>query len=756
MKKISKILLMLSGVVLGAGLQSCISEEPFDSGRDASLTFRAEVKSDVITRAANVTNNAELREKCVVYIESSKGVIRKFIGLDNIPAAPLSLKQGHYVAEGWTGDSVSASFDKKFYRGYQGFELEAGENKEVKLTCNIANVITSVNPAVLDLNAKHVEVTFSHSRGSLAFNEENIADGKGYFMMPSTDSDLLYKVVVEKNDGSTIEREGKIEGVERAHEYVMNITADEGENTLGGGLIRITIEDIPVIEDVVEIYGRPTIMGEGFDLASQIVGDPAAAPGTSKAFTDKVVYIRAYDGISKAVLTFGQGFDSFLGTGSSSVDLINPEGITRAHLEDLGIVWDGPVMRAEESSEKTLQEMRVTFKKSFFDNLAENPEEYQLEINVLDEQKPQSKYQVMTLRIANTEDAVEVKAPVETIDAPNPETDPMGILAHTATLQGIVKDDAATDYGIRYRKLGDSEWIKIPANQTRASAGLRYSVTLTGLESGTTYEYKAYEANYDNCAVLRFTTEGEFSLPNASFEEWSTYSASTMLGTKNVALPWAEGNKDKSFWGSGNEGSATANLTLTDKSADMLHSGSYSARLESKSALGVLAAGNIFIGQYVKTDGTNGVLSVGREYNGSHPSKLKVWVNYRPGNGVTVKDSNKEFLPENFAGGSDHGQIYVALATEPIEIRTNPSNRKVFDVDDPVVLGYGEVTWTSAFGPDGGLAEVEIPITYFEQAKTKKATHLVVVVSASKYGDYFSGAAGSVMYLDDFELVYEN
>ena len=30
MKKISKILLMLSGVVLGAGLQSCISEEPFD------------------------------------------------------------------------------------------------------------------------------------------------------------------------------------------------------------------------------------------------------------------------------------------------------------------------------------------------------------------------------------------------------------------------------------------------------------------------------------------------------------------------------------------------------------------------------------------------------------------------------------------------------------------------------------------------------------------------------------------------------
>lgn len=756
MKKISKILLILSGAVLGSGLQSCNLEEPFDSGKEASLRLKAEIRTDVVTRATNVTDNADLREKCVVYVESSKGVIRKFIGLDNIPAAPLSLKQGHYVVEGWTGDSVSASYDKKFYRGYQGFELEAGENKEVQLICNIANVITSVNPTVLDLDVKHIEVTFSHSRGNLAFTEDNIVTDKGYFMMPSTDSDLQYKVTIEKNDGTFVEREGKIKGVERAHEYVMTITSEAGENTLGGGLIRITIEDIPVIEDVVEIYGRPTIMGEGFDLASQIVGDRKAAAGSSKAFTDKVVYMRAYDGISKATLTFGQGFDNFLGTGSASVDLINPEGITRADLEALGIVWDGPLLRADDSSEKPMQEMRVIFKKSFFDSLVESPEEYQVVINVLDEQKPDSKYQEMTLRIANTDEAVEVKAPVETIDAPDPETDPMGILAHTATLQGIVKDDGATDYGIRYRKLGDTEWIEVPANQTRASAGSRYSVTLTGLESGTTYEYKAYEASYDNCAVVRFTTEGEFAIPNASFEEWSTYRASTMLGTKDVTLPWSVGDKDKSFWGSGNEGSATANMTLTNKSTDMRHSGTYSARLESKSALGVLAAGNIFIGQYVKTDGTNGVLSIGREYNGSHPTKLKVWANYRPGSGVSVKDGNQEFVPENFAGGSDHGQIYVALASEPIEIRTNPSNRKVFNVGDPVVLGYGEVTWTSGFGPDGGLAEVEIPITYFERAKAQKATHLVVVVSASKYGDYFSGAAGSVMYLDDFELVYEN
>ncbi|MDE5712626.1 MAG: PCMD domain-containing protein, partial [Muribaculaceae bacterium] len=31
----------------------------------------------------------------------------------------------------------------------------------------------------------------------------------------------------------------------------------------------------------------------------------------------------------------------------------------------------------------------------------------------------------------------------------------------------------------------------------------------------------------------------------------------------------------------------------------------------------------------------------------------------------------------------------------------------------------------------------------------------VIVCSASKFGDYFCGSSSSVMYVDDFELVYE-
>lgn len=754
MNKIINKILILSGVALGSMMQSCVSEAPFDGNAEGSLSICAEINSDVVkTRAENLNENTTLREQCVVYIESNKGVVRKFIGLDNIPTSPISLKQGHYIAEAWTGDSVSASFTSKFYRGKEEFEIAGQDNKSLLLKCNIANVITSVNQDALQLGLKNLEVTFSHSRGSLTFNEDNIPTEKGYFMMPNADKDLQYKVTGERSDGSVIEHTGVIEGVQRAHEYVMNISSENEDNILGGGLIKIKIEDIPVIEDTVNIFGRPTVLGEGYDIDEQIIGNPSAEPGSFNAFVDRIVYIRAYVDIYRVQLVAGQNFEGTSIDFSDFGNFTKLEDSAKRQLEDMGITLEEPVERFDAVTGIRMEEMRITFKKKFFDNLPLKDTEYQLEIMVRDDQNP-SKSTTKVLRIANTDEAVEEKPTVETVDAPDPLTEPMAILAHSATLYGMLKDENATDYGIRYRKLGDEEWIDVPANKTRAG-NLKYSVNLTGLDAGTVYEYKSFEPGYDKCEIKTFTTESYYTMPNASFEQWSTYSASTMLGTKNVTLPWSEGNKSASFWGSGNEGAATANMTLTDKSTDMKNSGMYSARLESKSALGMLAAGNIFVGEYVRTDGTNGVLSLGRTYNASHPSALKVWANFRPASGVSVKSEPEGGLPEGFAGGKDHAQIYVALTTEPVEIRTKSSDLKVFNANDPVVLAYGQVTWTDDFGPDGALQEIEIPITYYDRAKTAAAKYLVIVVSASKYGDYFSGASGSVMYLDDFELVYE-
>ena len=112
MKPIKSIILPTAAVAfLGMFATSCSDDINMPDGQ-GMLKMKMIVNSEV-TRAE--VDDAELAEKCVIYVSNSKGLIHKFQGLDNVPS-DLWLKSGHYVAEAWTGDSVTASFDKKFYR----------------------------------------------------------------------------------------------------------------------------------------------------------------------------------------------------------------------------------------------------------------------------------------------------------------------------------------------------------------------------------------------------------------------------------------------------------------------------------------------------------------------------------------------------------------------------------------------------------------------------------------------------------------
>lgn len=732
-------------LAVAAILPSCAMEEPFGDGAEGNLTLTAEIRGDVTkhTRAVEADELARLREKCIVYIENNKGVIRKYKGLDNIPEQ-IKLRTGSYVAEAWSGDSVSASFDSKFYRGWQRFEINEGQNS-MTLKCNIANVIASVNPESLNVNLSDLRVTFSHSRGELEFNENNIPEAKGYFMMPNADTDLLYKIEGHKSDGTDFVKEGRIENVQRAHEYCMTVSEEDRPVSEGGALIRITIADIPVIEESVEIFSAPAVRGVDYDIAEQVVS-------LERDFRDTRVYIRGYYGLSSVVMNFSDNFSGL----TSGLNVVEGDAIAALAAKGINVEMRKSTDASADGSSVPVDEMYVTFTKAFLDALPASSSEYTVTFDAIDGRHKEGRG---ILRVANDADAVEHLAPVTVGPAPDPASDPMAVLASRATVSGLLNSQEVTDYGIKYRVQGSFEWTTVSAvgrqgkrRATRAAA-VPFTVTISGLTPATTYEYTVYADDFVSADVRTITTESPFVIPNASMETWGTYRASTMLGEKTVIFPGTD--RSNYFWDSGNEGAATANLILTDKSEELKHSGAYSARLESKSALGMLAAGNIFFGRYVRTDGTNGVLSLGRPYNGSHPSALTVWANYRPGSGVKIKSGNEALVGDLAAGGTDQAQIYVALTDDYIEIRTNPNDRKLFDPEDPHVLAYGQVTWKDAFGPDGQLEKLEIPFVYNERANSKRPTHLVIVASASKYGDYFSGAAGSVMYLDDFELVYE-
>ncbi|MDE6578742.1 MAG: PCMD domain-containing protein [Muribaculaceae bacterium] len=763
--KIFKKLFYTSAVVLGVAmsLQSCVSESPFEEGRQGTLLLSAELRGDITkvqTRAEGASADYDvetLSNNLVVYIQKENvGVIRKFIGLESLQGTSVALQTGQYVIEGWTGDSVSASFDKKFYYGYQAIDVKEGNNT-YSLKCDIANVIASVNTEKVTGMVKDLSFEIGHTKGKLLFTPEMIendrkGEKKAYFMMPNGVKSLHYKIEGKSGDGTPFSKEGDIENALRAHDYQFVLKADPSEITQGGALIDLEIVEVPTIDEEVVVFPGPTykawMNNEKLNINDQLIN-------TSGNLSEVSVRVLAYGGLKNLKLSLSDNFSSVLSLNGK--DLVgNNEAL--AALKAKGIrtnLEPGDYVAVGSEEPVKVDEFWFTFTPEFLNSLPSSPEEYVFGFDAVDGRDLAGK---ASLRIANSESAIEVQPSVGPAPLPNEENEPMAILATSATLRGYILKDDAANYGIMYREKGTADWTKVGATSTTPASRANYlgvyEVKLINLKPGTTYEYKCYADGYEDQVVNTFVTETPFIIPDASFEDWSTYKASTMLGTKTVTLPGSTGNKLSSYWGSGNEGAATANMTLTDKSSDMIHSGTYSACLKSKSAMGMIAAGNIFVGHYVETEGTNGKLSLGREYNGSHPKSLKVYANYRPGGNVTVKDGNQEFIEDMVKGGTDQGQIYVALTTGTYEIRTNPDNRKLFDKEDSSVLAYGQVTWKEAFGPDGSLQPVEIQLEYNERAQTKKPTHLVIVCSASKFGDYFCGSSSSVMYLDDFELIY--
>ena len=741
MKNYIKSISLAAGCLFAtAMMHSCALDEPFANDGDGTLQMKLVINSDV-TRAE--TDAADLSANCVVYVSGQNGLLHKFKGLENVPES-INLKCGHYVAEAWTGDSVSASFDKKFYRGYQPFDVNAGVNNVV-VNCKIANVVVSVNPATIDPSMiKDFNIKVANSRASLDFNEANYKTDKGYFMMPNADKDLKVTITGTNLEGKSFTKEHTIPSVQRAHEYVLNFNYNPEYSQEGGAYITITVDDREVlVEDEVEIFSRPAMAGVEFDADKQII-----KPATG--FTDKVLKVNAFGTITNYIVSTPD-YGAF-GLPEERFDFKHYTDEVKGQIEAAGLLRD-----ETRNEERNVTTSFLTMTSAFLNRLPQRDEEYTLSIEVTDSY---GKTTSQLIRLAVGEGAIVIDDPVTVEDAVNPDN-LMAVLATKATLTGHLVSADAVNPGIRYREAGTTDWTFAAADASAANAarrrhftpaqalragGTAFNVSLSGLKPGTRYEYQACAEGFNSESKF-FTTEGKFILPNASMEDWSAY-----VDNSKVQMPSADGTKN--FWDSGNHGSARMSKNITTGSTDMVHSGSKSAKLHSQfvglGTIGKFAAGNIIVGEYYKTNGTNGELYLGREYNGSHPSKLKVYVNYRPGK--VASDVAKKFFK---AGDTDKGQIYVALTTEKVHIDTRYPDTSLWKTDAPCVLAYGEKIFSSNYGPDGQLEALEIPISYNATAKTTKPLYLVIVCTASYYGDYFEGGEGSVMYVDDFELVYE-
>ena len=300
------------------------------------------------------------------------------------------------------------------------------------------------------------------------------------------------------------------------------------------------------------------------------------------------------------------------------------------------------------------------------------------------------------------------------------------------------RGEAGKDNGIEYRLQGDEQWTRVAQSDLTVTGGDFYAriIHLTPL---TTYETRAYSGDIYG-QTLTFTTGNAIQVPNSSLDEW-------WLNGK-VWCPWAENGEP--YWDTGNKGAATLGQSNSVPTDDTSSGSGYAAMLETKfigiGILGKLGSGSLFVGSYVRTDGTNGVLSFGRPFT-ERPTKLRGYLKYKS---AEINYANSEL--SYMKGQPDTCIVWMALidSPEPFEIRTNPNNRQLFDPDGDYVVAYGRFQSGESIP---NYIPFEFDLDYKSTSRVPK--YLLITASASKYGDYFTGGAGSVLYLDDLEIMYD-
>lgn len=298
----------------------------------------------------------------------------------------------------------------------------------------------------------------------------------------------------------------------------------------------------------------------------------------------------------------------------------------------------------------------------------------------------------------------------------------------------------------RYRELQTTEtkaddnasWESVLSNEIEIFEDGRFVLTFTHLKPGTTYEYELTVDNKTN-NIQTFTTEPEEKVPNLSFDEWfkdgKSWYANKDLTDENYF--WDSGNKGSNTIGEANPTSPETNDIVKGKAA----------RLESKTVASVFAAGSLYTGTFGKVEGLSGAsLNFGRPYS-SRPSALKGYYKYNSG---TIDKAKAPY--EELIGQKDSCHIYVGLFTwdKPFPVNTSTGTFVDRTWDNENMVAYGELV-------NGETIKDYTPFTIRLKYRdyTTKPTYILVVASASKYGDYFTGSTSSVLLLDECELVFE-
>ena len=302
-----------------------------------------------------------------------------------------------------------------------------------------------------------------------------------------------------------------------------------------------------------------------------------------------------------------------------------------------------------------------------------------------------------------------------------------------------------------YKKSDSEEWQKATATYENEI----FKTTLSNLTPSTEYNCRlAYSKNGQEYAsdITTFTTEDATVLHNGNLDNWTKSGDTWYPGTSE------EAGNTTCFWNTSNPGTSqglgalggAVNPTI-GVTSPVHTSGGQAAELKSTEKAGVFAAASLYTGNFngLVISSMSANMEFGKPFT-SRPSALHGFYKYTPAV-INMVDRIPAGVSITKDETMDQCAIFIALATKSFQFNNKNEDEYIDYANDTAIIAYGELpSGAATAGTD--YVEFNIPLVYKDI--TTKPTHIIIVCSASKYGDYMTGGTGSTMYVDDLELVY--
>jgi hypothetical protein len=316
---------------------------------------------------------------------------------------------------------------------------------------------------------------------------------------------------------------------------------------------------------------------------------------------------------------------------------------------------------------------------------------------------------------------------------------------HDALLITLLVDESSDIRNLQITTLEVSSFARVsPAQGDFVDFSEALQITVTA-EDGSNQIY----------TVIAKRSQAEIQLSNSNFQDWYEVN-----GTKSYYEPGT--SREETIWGTGNPGV----ITLGAPNVVPLNEGENvfallkTVELPLGKILGQgIGAGSMFTG-FFKLNLSNPVSSAkfGIPYS-ARPKSFRIKYKYSPG--PVVKDGK---LNENYnlKDSCDIGIILTNRSEEPYkqvavawfrsgenvtEWKTISSEFKFGTIANPASYERPKDVYILEDGK-----ERLVPVVY--GTGEERPTHIAVVFASSHRGDYFEGAPGSELYIDDLELIY--